>query len=198
MNRFIESIALYDGVLRNLELHQDRLEETYFAHFGEPGEIDLANELRRFTLPTAGVYKIRVTYSTTLESIEIEAYTRPVVQQVMLVQADGLDYNYKYAERLKLEALCHDIPTGTQPVLVQHGYLTDAIYANVCLYDKGDGVWLTPKYPLLKGTARRSAIAAGQVKPAQIHANDFYAGKYSKLKLINCMTLFHEAQEITF
>ena len=194
MKLFIESICLENGELRNLPLHQRRLELTMLAHFGNSARIDLMAELAHRSLPATGLYKVRVTYGLHITDIEIEPYARHQVKQVELVRADGLDYRYKYADRLALDALRRDVAPGVQPVIVQQGLITDAIYANVCVFDGAQ--WLTPARPLLEGTARRAALSAGQVRDAEITAADVAAGKYVKMKLINCMTLFAEAQEV--
>jgi len=192
--KFIESICLENGWLRNLELHQRRLELTTLAHLGFSIRIDLKTQLERRSLPAVGLFKVRVTYARELESIDVDAYQRRPVQQVELVVADGLDYRYKYADRRSLEALRQNLAIGCQPIIVQHGLVTDATYANICLFDGAR--WLTPEKPLLAGTARAAALAAGEIFPAAITADDFRAGKYKKLKIINCMTLLSEAQEI--
>ncbi|GAB4422462.1 MAG: hypothetical protein OHK0011_01450 [Turneriella sp.] len=196
MTRFIESIYLLNGELRNLELHQRRLMLTQLAHFGAATRIDLKTQLERRSLPAAGLYKLRVTYSREIESIEVDPYRRHRVQRIELVEAEGLDYRFKYADRSQIDALRHEVSPGTQPVIVQRGLLTDATYANICVFD-GEH-WLTPARPLLEGTARAAALRAGQVQTAAISVADFRAGRYSKMKLINCMTLFDEAEEIPF
>ncbi len=194
MTRFIESICLADGELRNLSLHQRRLNLAQLAHFGYGARIDLASQLGRRSLPAVGLFKLRVTYGREIESIEVDPYTRHRVQRVELVEADGLDYRFKYADRHLLDALRHEVATGAQPIIVQRGLVADATYANVCAFD-GEH-WVTPARPLLEGTARAAALALGQLQPATITAADLRAGKYRRLKLINCMTLFDEAEEI--
>lgn len=194
MTRFIESICLGNGELRNLDLHQRRLALTQLAHFGSAVSIDLRSQLGRRSLPAGGLFKVRVTYSREIESIEVDPYTRHRVQRIELVEAENLDYRYKYADRRLIDALRHEAPPGAQPVIVQRGLLTDAAYANVCVFD-GER-WLTPVRPLLEGTARAAALAAGQIRVAQVNVTDLRAGRYSKMKLINCMTLFDEAEEI--
>jgi 4-amino-4-deoxychorismate lyase len=191
--KFIESLRLEQGELRNLSLHQQRLDLTLLAHFGSSARIDLATELTHRALPAAGLYKIRVTYGHKIDSIEIDPYVRHPVDQTDLVLADGLDYRFKYADRTELDALRNYVARGVQPILVQRGLVTDAIYANVCLYDGQR--WLTPAKPLLAGTARAAALAAGQISVAAISAEQVRKGKYPKLKLINCMTGFEEAGE---
>jgi 4-amino-4-deoxychorismate lyase len=141
-----------------------------------------------------GLFKLRVTYGREIESIDVDPYIRNRVQRIELVEADGLDYRFKYADRHLLDALRHEVAPGAQPIIVQRGLLTDATYANICAFD-GER-WVTPARPLLEGIARAAALALGQVQPATITAADLRAGKYRRLKLINCMTLFDEAEEI--
>ena len=192
--KFIESICLENGTLRNLHLHQQRLELTTLAHFGYSVRIDLKTQLESRSLPAVGLFKVRLTYDRDVVSIDVDPYTRHQVQHLKLVEADSLDYRFKYADRRELDALRRDLDIGCQPVIVQRGLVTDAVYANVCVFD-GER-WLTPQTPLLAGVARAAALAAGEIFPEVITAEQFRFGRYSKLKLINCMSLFSEAQEI--
>lgn len=192
--KFIESICLENGELKNLHLHQRRLDLTTLAHFGFSVRIDLKTQLERRSLPAVGLFKVRVTYDRTVLSIDVDPYQRHTVQHIKLVEADSIDYRFKYADRRQLDALRQDLAPGTQPVIVQRGLITDAIYANVCVFD-GER-WLTPARPLLAGVVRAAALEAGEILPAAITAEDFLAGKYSRLKLINCMALFSVAEEI--
>lgn len=167
---------------------------TQLAHYGKAAVIDLARELAHRSLPAAGLFKIRITYDRKITGLDIDPYVRREVSGVDLVEANALDYRYKYADRKVLDALRERVPAGVQPVLTRDGFITDALYANVCLFD---GIhWLTPEQPLLEGTARAAALAAGEVVAATIRSEDFRKGKYAKIKLINCMVSFAEAAEI--
>jgi len=191
---FIESICLKDGALRNLALHQRRLDLTQLAHFGAPGRINLADALAAEALPATGLYKIRITYGKEIHQIEIEPYTQRVIEGIALVNADSLDYRYKYAERSVLDMLRANTSPGVQPIVVRHGLATDALFANVCFFDGAR--WLTPASPLLEGTARAAALAAGEVTTARIRADDVAAGAYASVKFINCMAVFAEATAV--
>jgi 4-amino-4-deoxychorismate lyase len=192
--KFIESIRLENGELMNLELHQRRADMTLLAHFGAHVHIDLGRELTHRSLPAGGLYKVRVTYDREIAGIDVDPYTRAEIRGIELVEASDLDYRYKYAERSALDALRERVPPGVQPVVVQDGYISDALYANLCLFD--GNAWLTPARPLLEGTARAAALARGEVKAAPVRAEDFRKGKFTHVKLINCMTYFAEAQEV--
>jgi 4-amino-4-deoxychorismate lyase len=193
--QFIESIRLENGEYRELAKHQHRLNLTTLAHFGTAPRIDLHVELARRSVPAHGLYKVRVTYSQEIHVIEIEPYTRQHIQGISLLSADGIDYRFKYADRSALNALRNFLPPGVQPLLVQQGLVTDGIFTNVCFFN--GAAWLTPKVPLLAGVARAKAVAEGKIIPASISAADVEASRYQKVKLINCMNLFSEAQEIT-
>lgn len=192
--RFIESIRLENGKLLHLDLHQARLNLTTLAHFGYSIRIDLLKLLQSRSLPAVGSFKIRVLYGGEVDSVDIEPYTRRSVQRAEIVAAKEIDYRFKYADRAALEALSAQVPAGTQPLLVQQGLLTDGLYANLCFFDGAR--WLTPERPLLAGVARAVGLKNGQIFTAIISAADVRAGRYSKVKLINCMNLFQEAQEI--
>lgn len=192
--KFIESIRLEDAKIHNLALHQRRADLTTLAHFGQSIRHDLSAALAVHQAPALGLYKIRVTYGTKIYSVEIEPYTRRQVRGLALVDAPNLDYRYKYADRSQLMALKNGLGADVEPIIVRDGLITDGLYANVCLAD-GE-LWVTPEQPLLLGVARAAALSNGQVVPAKISAADVRAGKYQKLKLINCMTLFAEAQEV--
>ncbi|MCX7631791.1 MAG: hypothetical protein N2Z22_00505, partial [Turneriella sp.] len=161
---------------------------------GYTAKIGLENELSHRALPAHGLFKVRVGYSDKIEFLEIEPYTRHKVEQVALVEVPELDYRYKYADRSRLDALRQKVAPGVQPIIVIGGKLTDALYANICLFDGRR--WITPDTPLLHGTARAAAIASGIVAAAPVLAEHFRQGHYTRIKLINCMAHFAEAEEI--
>ncbi|MBN8219814.1 MAG: aminotransferase class IV [Spirochaetes bacterium] len=192
--KFIESIRLENGILPRLDLHQRRVNLTLLAHYGKAAAIDLTRELMHRSLPAAGLFKIRVTYDRKITGIDIDPYVRRAVARVELVDAAALDYRYKYGDRAALDALREKVSIAVQPVLTRDGFVTDALYANVCLFD--GKAWVTPEKPLLEGTARAAALAAGEVIAAPVRSEDFRKRKYSRIRFINCMTYFEEAGDI--
>ncbi len=200
MKKFIESMRIYNGEAFRIELHQRRFDLTRLAHYGMLSTVDLNAEVNAFLARQPaeilqGLSKLRITYRDKIEMIEIEPYARRRINAVAFVEAIDIDYRFKYADRSALELLRVQVPVGVEPIIVQNGLVTDAIYANVCLYD---GVrWLTPERPLLEGVARTVAIAAGEITPAKITTRDVEQGRYTKIRLINCMNLFKETAEIS-
>ncbi len=199
MKQFFESVRINNGEAFLIELHQRRFDLTRLAHFGILPAVDLGHAIESFVAAQTdkariGLQKLRLTYSSQIEKMEVEPYTRRQVAAVALVEAPGLDYRYKYADRSALDALRASLPAGVEPMLVQDGLLTDGIYANLCFFDGGR--WLTPDRPLLEGVARAAAIAAGEITPAKITTRDVEQGRYTKIRLINCMNLLKEANDI--
>ncbi len=199
MKKFIESMRMHNGEVSLIELHQRRFDLTRLAHYGKQPRIVLAKAIDDFVamqpaLKSQGLCKVRVVYDSDLESIVAEPYRQRVITTVALVTAANLDYRFKYADRSALDLLRGQVPAGTEPLIVQDGIITDAIYANICLFDGKR--WLTPDAPLLAGVARQAALAAGEVTAARVTAKDFEGRRFTKLKLINCMNRFHEAVEI--
>ncbi len=199
MKKFIESLRMYNGEVSLIALHQRRFDLTRLAHFGRLPRIDLAKAIAAFlreqpTLEAQVLYKLRVVYDREIESVVAEPYKRREITSVSLVSAPNLDYRFKYADRSALNLLRGQVPAYDEPLIVQNGFITDAIYANVCLYD--GTLWQTPAAPLLAGVARQAAIAAGALTEARLTASDFEARRFTKLKLINCMNRFDEAAEV--
>jgi 4-amino-4-deoxychorismate lyase len=200
MKKFIESLRIYNGEVSLIELHQRRFDLTRLAHFGHLPRIDLKSEIAAWlanapATAAQGLVKMRIVYGIELEDISAEPYVRRNITSVALVESPQLDYRYKYADRSALEMLRSQVAAGVEPVIVQNGLITDAIYANVCLFDGHK--WLTPAQPLLEGVARSAALAAGEIFSARISARDIEQGKYQKIRLINCMNFLKEANDIS-
>ncbi|HRP70865.1 MAG TPA: hypothetical protein PLY93_15175, partial [Turneriella sp.] len=114
--KFIETLRLENGKIPLVELHQARVDLTLLAHYGSAVKITLLPALTSLHKPRMGLFKIRITYSSYLESIVIEPYTRRRVTAITLVPAEGLDYRYKYADRRALNNLRQNVPEGVEPI----------------------------------------------------------------------------------
>lgn len=172
-----------------LDYHQERLERSRKLLFPKASNLRLQSVLEMANLPTKGVYKVRVLYAEHIQEMEHSPYTVKPVESLQLVNGKQLQYAKKYANRaainqlLAARGLCDDI------VIVQHGFLTDASYANIALFDGSS--WYTPASPLLRGTRRAQLLADGVVKTAVIRAKDLT--HFSQIRLINSMIPWEEA-----
>lgn len=199
MKKFIESVRMQNGKAALLELHQRRFDLTRLAHYGVLPAIDLSAAITQFVASgpgdiRSGFCKLRITYSREIETMEAEKYTPRSPASVALVEADRLEYRFKYADRSGLDSLRDRVAVGSEPLIVQNGLVTDGIYANLCFFDGAK--WLTPEQPLLAGVARAVALASGVIVPEKILARDVEQGRFTKIRLINCMNWFAEAHEV--
>lgn len=180
----LESIKIREGKTLNLGYHQQRLDASQKALFG--GNFDpivLFSALDTSRLNPSTVYKARVVYGRSLESVEFEPYQMKTVISIQLVDCGGFSYDLKYADRSVLYQLYQKRGKADDVLLVKNGLLTDCSYSNVCLWDGTN--WFTPAAPLLSGTKRAQLIDAGTITERDIHVSRLH--QYQKMSMINAM-----------
>lgn len=180
----LETICVRQRQLLNLPAHNERFNRTRLTLWGlaKPMALQEIIALPDWLQPDQ-TYKCRVTYGREIETIEFEEYTIRPVHSLQLVNADGLDYGSKFADRQSLNALFAQRGTADEVLLVQNGLLTDTTYANVALFDGQS--WHTPARPLLNGTQRARLIKSGVLIPTDIRVENL--SQYQSLKLLNAM-----------
>lgn len=192
MSRYIETIQVLQGELKNLEFHQERFERTRLETMGLKKHPILENEI---SLPRGleqGLFKCRVSYRKDIELIEYESHRIHKVHSLKLVRSDTIDYGYKYADRRNLDELFNQREGSDDILVVKKGCISDSYYANVLLWDGNS--WVTPDTPLLPGTMRASLLRKGVIKEDRINEADL--ARYQKIKLINAMNDLQHAPEI--
>lgn len=182
----IETIRLVDGQLSNLFYHNERLNRTRFACFGETMTWDL-NEL--IGIPSdvrEGVYKCRVTYGKTVEKIEFEPYQPRTVKTLRMVEDNTISYDFKFQDRSSLQRLFEKRENADDVLIVKDGLITDSSYANVVFWNGSQ--WLTPDFPLLKGTKRTQLLEDRIIGEERIWVKD--VANFTHARLINAMLDF--------
>lgn len=152
MCRFIETICIRNGQPERLLWHNTRLNRTRREVLDQTTKIDLTNHLSIPAEAKKGLFKCRVTYQEAIEKVEFEPYSMRAVHSLRLINAHGINYNYKYADREKLQKLFALRGDADDVLLVKNGFITDTSYANI-VFQKGKK-WYTPDTPLLPGTRR--------------------------------------------
>jgi 4-amino-4-deoxychorismate lyase len=188
MYPLVESLKLKDGLIQNLNYHQDRMNRAMAELFFGAEKISLEREIVIPENCTAGVYKVRVVYGPKVEKTEIESYQFRTIKSLKVVDHESIDYHLKYTDRQTLQELfalrgdCDDI------IIIKNGLVTDSFAANLVFFD-GDK-WVTPTTPLLKGTNRQFLLDRGIISEKEIRKEDISG--YQKLGLINAMIDFEE------
>jgi 4-amino-4-deoxychorismate lyase len=187
-----ETICVREGVPLHLDDHSARLNRTRRALFGVQDAMDLNDYFHDHTLPPApsSLSKLRLIYNVQgVVSFELHPYTPKPMGSLILIEAD-VDYAYKYLDRSPLDRLWQHIhPASPSDLLITtDGILRDTTIANVAL--RQEGIWYTPKTPLLPGTTRSRLIDSGMLQARDIHRDDL--GRYDRLALLNAMIGFVE------
>jgi 4-amino-4-deoxychorismate lyase len=183
MSLLFETIMLQDGVLMNLEYHNFRLNRSREELLGEKDQLLLENQIVVPSDCKTGIYKCKVSYSSSINEIEIIPYQKRVIKSLMIVEENTISYSHKYSDRLHLIELmnlrgdCDDI------LIVKDGYITDTSFSNI-VFLNGDK-WVTPARPLLRGTMRESLLKRNQIGEENITFDDLK--KFKEARLINAM-----------
>ncbi len=154
MITFSEVIRVKDGVLDNLQYHQDRVNSTANKFYGK--NIDLISLVDSVPKEAfKGLYKCRITYTDKIESINFTQYQKRIIKTARVVVDNGIEYSYKSIDRDELNSLleksgCDEI------IIIKNGMITDASAYNIVIR-KGEKLY-TPDSYLLRGTQRQALI----------------------------------------
>jgi len=180
----IETIRIHNGAVRHLSFHQERLDRSRAALFGDCEPVDLGRVIHP---PTgSGVLKCRVLYGAEgILGIDYAPYRPRPVRSLKAVEA-SLDYAHKYSDREPLDALYAQRGDADDILILRDGLVTDTSIANVAFLK--NGLWYTPKNPLLGGTTRQRLLRSGFLVPRDIAFSEL--GEYEAFALMNAMIGF--------
>lgn len=178
---FSEAIKLKDGILYNLEYHQMRVNRTLKQFFGTSIDLSVLAQL----IPEdqkSGLYKCRVLYNAQIVSVECTPYLFRSIQSVGVVNANHINYDYKYADRSELNRLleksgCDDM------ILIKDGLVTDSSFANL-VFQSPNGLY-TPTSYLLRGTKRAYLLDKSLIREQEIRKADLT--RYERVFFINAL-----------
>ncbi|HLF14791.1 MAG TPA: aminotransferase class IV [Bacteroidota bacterium] len=185
MSLLFETIRVAGRRLCHLEYHNARLNSSRLELFGAGDFIDLGKEVAIPVGLGAGEFRCRVTYGERIDGVTFTPYVRKTVRSLTLVDAAGLGYAHKYADRSGIGLLLAGVKTD-DILIVRDELVTDTSYANIAFFDGGK--WLTPASPLLRGTTRARLLDEGRIHPEEIRTADL--GRFSTAVLMNAMLGF--------
>lgn len=179
--KFIESIRVENGVLQNLKLHQQRVNETSKT-FSFNKTLDISS-LALSKINDDDIYKFRVLYSENDYSVEITRYKQREIKSLKLVYDNDIVYDYKFENRDALSDLFEKRGDSSDILIVKNGFITDSSYSNIVLFDGED--YLTPSTFLLNGTMRQRLLDEKRIKEREIKVEDLK--NYKRIFLINAL-----------
>jgi len=179
---YLETIKALDGKLFNLSYHQKRYESVLKSL----GINDFKNLKEYLNPPTSGLYRCRLVYDEKNISVTYHKYKKREIKSLKLVYDDKINYSKKSTNRDELNNLFEKREECDEVLIVKNTLITDTTIANVAFYK--DGLWYTPKEPLLEGTTRARLLDEGKIIEKDIRVHDLK--NYSKLALMNAMLDF--------
>ena len=182
---FLETIKVIDGKALHLKYHQARYESV----------LNSCNSTKSLFLeklladaPAKGLFRCRVVYGCDgIVSVAYYPYTKRSVEKLKLIEVPAaFEYAKKYANRSGLDELFQQRENCDDILIIQEGLVKDTSIANIALLR--EGVWFTPKSPLLQGTTRQRLLDEGKIKESEIRVDELY--EYESLALMNAMIDF--------
>lgn len=192
--RLFESIRLVDGKAQLLDYHEERIGRSLGLKY-QFGQVSLNNyiedTLRERLETMSGVYKFRFEYdgygrySPTLTPYNQRLVSRLIPCEIINPKC----YEYKWTDRSCLTVsdelrLAKGFSSGDEVVFVYDGLLTDTTYSNIIL-DMGDGRWLSPRTPLLRGVMRQYLLDEGVIEEADLEVS--HLEQCRRFRLINAL-----------
>ena len=179
---FFETIRVVDGDALHLEYHQSRYERVLTSL-----DAKKFKSLGEYIKPTnSGLYRCKLVYDADDISVEFFEYKKREIKSLKLVYDDEIKYAHKSSSRELLDKFfsqrdtCHDV------LIVKDSFITDTTIANVAFLK--DGLWYSPKKPLLCGTTRARLLDEGKLILKDIRVEEL--AEYSGLALMNAMIDF--------
>jgi len=185
MTQLLETVKIINGKAPYIAFHNQRLNQARSLLFGAQEQIDLTS----FLQPPSkkGLYRARIIYAKTIETIEYLPYQERHFQHFKMVEDNEIDYTFKYLNRAHLNRLLALKGQADDILIIKKGFVTDTSIANVAFWHQDK--WLTPSTPLLKGTTRERLLSEQHIIEADIRLADLK--QCSKMAIMNAMLGFY-------
>jgi 4-amino-4-deoxychorismate lyase len=173
-----------------LNYHLLRIQKTQLALWNVDNTVEIEAQIEKNfkQLPQSmkdfAVFKCRLIYNKIgIQIIEWHPYQTVELKNLQIIEANHIDYHYKYADRTSIEKLKQKV-SADDILMTKNNLITDISYANVAFHDGKR--WITPEKPLLKGVKREKLLQDQIIIPAKITSNEL---KYfNKIRIFNAMT----------
>lgn len=188
MLQFIESIKIENQKIHLVELHQQRIFET-FKHFERECHLNLLEIFKTLKHDEDGLYKLRIIYDLDNNfETQMIPYAISEIKDFELVNNNQLKYQFKYLDRNKFNNLKQN-STADEIIIIQNKSFTDTSFSNIIFLK--NKIWYTPETCLLQGVQRQHLLQTNQIKTMLITLDNI--SEFSHFKIINAMNNFEES-----
>jgi len=184
MSLLVETIKVKDGMAVNMDYHSYRFNKTRKELFGYGPPVDLQEKIIIPAYAGKGIFKCRIEYDDHIRKVDFLPYKPKSIRTLKLVEAGGVEYNYKFINREGINALLEQKNGCDDILIIKDGRLTDTSYSNIIVRGN-DNIWYTPSTYLLRGTKRENLLNRGVIKEKEITPAGLK--RFHELRLINSM-----------
>lgn len=133
---------------------------------------------------TPGRWRASVTYTPqTIIGVRLIPYSIPAINALCITPIAQNIYPLKLADRSPLDRYKKALPTGTEPLFVLDGRLTDTSFTSILL--EREGALYAPTSYLLYSTKRQMLIDAARAIPAPVTLDSLHT--YQRIHLVNAL-----------
>jgi len=180
--KYFETIKSIDANIYNIAYHQKRY-ESVLKSFGFSEFKNLAQYLNP---PMAGIYRCKLIYDETSIKVTYHKYKKRDIKTLKIVHNNEIEYCKKSTSREELDAMFEKRKDCDDVLIIKNSLVTDTTIANVAFCK--NGLWYTPKKPLLEGTTRARLLDEKKIIQKDIRVQDL--SEYSHIALMNAMIDF--------
>lgn len=196
MYPLFESIKIEDGIIFNIDYHQNRMAKL--------SDLQLMPYLSQVVVPSTGSHKLRIVYTKDqFVGFTITPYIYRTIRKLALCLDNHIHYRAKSQDRRAIDLLFAQRGQCDDVLIIKNGMVTDTSFCNIVLLDGNidinpSGNWVTPSTPLLEGTCRARLLKQGIITATEIRLEDL--SRYNKFMLINAFMDFDlsRAQPLSF
>ncbi len=183
MSLLFETIKIQNKKPQNVDYHIQRVRKSRFELFGLTDCTDFIIFFEKFEVNEDKLFKLKIIYNQNIVDYQLMDYTIVYKKAMKFFEKPDLDYSCKYINRDELVEIEKGLSSDELGIITKNGYLTDATYANIVLYDGKN--YYTPENCLLEGTKRQKYIDDGTITTKPIHQEELI--NFKTLHLINAM-----------
>ena len=151
------------------------------ALWGQTLTFDLSKTILVPPKAQSGLFKCRILYRQTIDSITFTPYHWQPITSLRRVYCNHIDYAHKYENRDLLQQLAAQRGECDDVLIIKDGLVTDTSYANIAFSDGQR--WYTPAHPLLLGTQRQRLLDRGLITETVITEQNLT--RYAYFQVIN-------------
>lgn len=177
----LETFHVINGEVQHLSYHQERVNNALRDLYQIENGFSLADFFAKQDLPKEGTFRGRLLYEEEIKSFELIPYEEANIQTFTLVEVGEYEYPYKWADRSYFAEQKKFHTESDEVIFHQKGKIKDCTIANLAFLK--EGIWYTPKDPMLAGTTRARYIREHKLQELDIFVEDI--AQFERICLIN-------------